>query len=55
MIEGKVKKKAYLNYLISVREDEKLARDLGIRIASKSIGEIRANYEKEHGSIYINI
>jgi len=52
---GQVKKKEYLNYLVSVRNDEQLARDLGIRFSYKSIDEIRAEYESKYGSIYIEM
>ena len=51
--KGQVKKKEYLNYLVSVRNDEQLARNLGIRFSYKSIDEIRAEYESKYGSIYI--
>jgi len=53
--KGQVKKKEYLNYLVSVRNDERLARDLGIRFSYKSIDEIRAEYESKYGSIYIEM
>ena len=52
---GKVKRKAYLDHLLSERNDEQLARDLGMRIMPKSIDEIREEFEKEFGSIYIEM
>ena len=52
---GKVKRKKYLKYLLNERFDEQLARDRGIRLASKSVDDIRAEFESEFGSIYINI
>jgi hypothetical protein len=53
--KGKVKKKEYLDYLVSERNDEQLARDLGIRFSYKSIDEIRAEFESKYGSIYIEM
>ena len=61
---GKVKKKAYLKYVLEVREDERLRvgeRSSGIRLAEqlkiqfphKSIEQIRKEFEEKNGSIYI--
>ena len=50
---GKVKQKAYLKYVMEVREDESLADQLGIRTPHKTIDQIRQEFEKNHGSIYI--
>ena len=36
----------YLDYLVSVRADEELARKHGQRVTSKSIDEIRADFER---------
>ena len=52
---GKVKRQEYLTYLASTREDEDLARQNGLTIEPKSIEQIRSEFEKEYGSIYINI
>ena len=54
-MEGKVKKKQYLDYLVKVRHDEQLARNWGLHVSWKSIGEIRKEFEEQYGSIYINI
>ena len=50
---GKVKHRAYLRYLIEVREDESLADQLGISFPHKSIDQIRQEFENKNGSIYI--
>ena len=50
---GKVKKKAYLKYVLEVREDESLADQLGIKFPHKSIGQIRKDFEEKNGSIYV--
>lgn len=50
---GKVKKKAYLKYVLDVREDESLADQLGIKFPHKSIGQIRKDFEEKNGSIYV--
>ena len=61
---GMVKKKAYLKYVLEVREDERLRvgeRSSGIRLAEqlkiqfphKSIEQIRKDFEERNGSIYV--
>ncbi len=50
--QGGVKRKAYFNYLQEVRDREATARNLGLRIAAKSLDEVRAEYETKCGSIY---
>lgn len=52
---GKVKKKAYLKYVLDVREDESLADQLGIKFPHKSIGRIRKDFEEKNGSIYVTL
>jgi hypothetical protein len=52
---GKVKCRAYLRYLLEVREDESLADQLGIRTPHKTIDQIRKEFEKNHGSIYLEL
>ena len=52
---GKVKKKAYLKYVLDVREDESLADQLGIKCPHKSIGQIRKDFEEKNGSIYVTL
>ena len=50
---GKVKSKAYLRYVLEVREQESLADQRGLHIVHKTIAQIRKEFEKNHGSIYI--
>lgn len=51
---GKVKKKAYLKYVLEVREDESLADQLGLsQFPHKSIEQIRKDFEERNGSIYV--
>ena len=50
---GQVKRREYLRYLLEVRSDESLADQLGIRTPHKTIDQIRQEFEKNHGSIYI--
>ena len=50
---GKVKRKAYLRYLLEVREDESLADQLGIQFPHKTIDQIRQEFENKNGSIYL--
>ena len=52
--EGRIKRREYLIYLASVRADEEIARQLRVNYPFKSIEAIRSEFEKEHGSIYIN-
>ena len=61
---GKVKKKAYLKFVLEVRADERLrvgerssgmslADQLGIKFPHKSIEQIRRDFEEKNGSIYV--
>lgn len=50
---GKIKKKAYLKYVLQVREDESLADQLKVQIPHKSLAEIRRDFEEKNGSIYV--
>ena len=52
---GKVKCRAYLRYVLEVRADESLADQLGIRAPHKTIDQIREEFEKNHGSIFVEI
>ena len=42
-------------FLLEVREAEWRAEEQGQAVQEKSIEEIRALFEQEHGSIYFNI
>ena len=46
-MKGKVKRKAYLDYLVSKRAEEGRARKYGLRVTSKSIDEIRDEFERK--------
>jgi hypothetical protein len=46
-MKGKVKRKAYLDYLVKIRAEEEQARRYGLRITSKSIDEIRDEFERK--------
>ena len=52
---GQVKRRAYLRYLLELRADESLADQLGIRTPHKTIDQIRQEFEKNHGSIYLEL
>ena len=52
--QGKVKRKEYLMYLVAVREEELQAEQRGLKIKPKSIAEIRAEFERKNGSIYLD-
>ena len=52
---GKVKRKAYLRYLLEVREDESLADQLGIQYPHKTIDQVRQEFEEKNGSIYLSL
>ena len=53
--KGGVKRKAYFNYLQEVRDREATARNLGLRITAKTLEEVRAEFEIENNSIFINL
>ena len=53
--KGGVKRKAYFNYLQEVRDREATARSLGLRITAKTLEEVRAEFEIENNSIFINL
>jgi len=53
--QGPVKRGEYLMYLIYVRVKEQEMLDKGDKVVPKNIAEIRNEYEKEHGSIYLNL
>jgi len=52
---GKVKKKAYLKYVLEVREDESLADQLGIKFPHKTLEQIRKDFEEKNGSILLSL
>ena len=52
---GKVKRKAYLRYVIVVREEEALAEQRGLKLVRMTIDQIRQEFEKNHGSIFLSL
>ena len=52
--QGQVKRKEYLMHLVAVREEELQAEQRGLKIKPKSIAEIRAEFERKNGSIYLD-
>lgn len=52
---GKVKHRAYLRYLMEVREDESLADQLGIQFPHKTIDQIRQEFENKNGTIFFEV
>lgn len=50
--EGRIKKKEYLMFLLKIRETEKDKG--GLNPKTKSVEEIRREYEIKYGSIYMN-
>ena len=45
--------KAYLRFVLQVREDESLADQLKVQIPHKTLTEIRQDFEEKNGSIYV--
>ena len=52
--QGQVKRKEYLMHLVAVREEELQAEQRGLKFKPKSIAEIRAEFERKNGSIYLD-
>ena len=51
---GRVQSRQYQLYLLKVRSDERMARLRGLSDEEKPIEQIRAEFEAEHGSIYLD-
>ena len=51
---GRVQSRQYQLYLLKVRSDERMARLRGLPVREKPIEQIRAEFEAEHGSIYLD-
>ena len=52
---GKVVKRSYQLYLLQVRSEERMAIQRGPHIEPKTIEQVRAEYEEEHGSRFMEI
>lgn len=55
LAKGCVKCREYQSYLLMVREEETFDLERGLRTTERSNEEIRAEFESQFGSIYINI
>ena len=53
-VPGRIKRREYLMYLVAVRDREHQARQLNLHVRKKRLREIRAEFEAEHGSIYMD-
>ena len=51
---GRIKRKEYLLFVLEVREEEYLARQRGLRIKQRSTWELRQEFEREHGSVWLD-
>jgi hypothetical protein len=51
---GRIKRREYLMYVLAIRLEEQLAEEKQQLVAPKSVEEIRAEFEREHGSIYMD-
>ena len=52
-VSGRIKRREYLMYLVAVRDQEHRARQMNLHVRKKRLREIRAAFEAEHGSIYM--
>lgn len=52
---GRVVKRSYQLYLLEVRDEERMAIQMGYHIEPKTIEQVRAEYEEEHGSRFLDI
>ena len=53
-ILGRIKRKEYLLFVLDIREAEFLARQRGLRIRQRSTWELRQEFEREHGSVWLD-
>ena len=52
---GRVVKRSYQLYLLQVRSEERMAIQMGYHIEPKTLEQVRAEYEKEHGSRFVEM
>lgn len=52
---GQVKRRAYQLFLLARMDEENLAEQLGLKIPHKRVEDLRAEFEKENGTIYEEI
>ena len=52
---GRVKRRAYQLFLLARMDEENLAEQLGLTVPHKRVEDLRAEFEKENGTIYEKI
>ena len=52
---GQVKRLDYLKYVLCIRFEEARNEELGIAFQSKSIEQIRRDFEEKNGSIFLSL
>ena len=52
---GRVKRRAYQLFLLARMDEESMAEQLGLTVPHKSVEDLRAEFEKENGTIYEEI
>ena len=52
--QGRIKRREYLMFLVAVRDREPRAREMNLHVRKKRLREIRAEFEAQHGSIYMD-
>jgi hypothetical protein len=52
---GQVKRLDYLKYVLGIRLEEARNEELGIAFQSKSIEQIRQEFEAKNGSIFLSL
>ena len=53
-VPGRIKRREYLMFLVETRDMEHQARQRNLHVRKKRLREIRAAFEAEHGSIYMD-
>jgi hypothetical protein len=53
-VPGRIKRREYLMYLVAVRDQEHRAREMNLHVRKKKLRQIRAEFEAQHGSIYMD-
>ena len=51
---GRIKRREYLMYLVAVRDQEHRAREMNLHVRKKKLRQIRAEFEAQYGSIYMD-
>ena len=52
---GRVKRRAYQLFLLARMDEESMAEQMGLTVPHKSVEDLRAEFEKENGTIYEEI